>query len=402
MADKETGASQTDLDDFPVVPPKEAIAFFKAKGLAKSFSWKDIVTSQHDYFFTIAKMMNRSLLEDMQDIIAQVLVEGVSPSQIAREMRNRMAAAGWWGRQEQVDPLTGETQTVQLGSARRIRTIIDTNLRTAYSAGRTERQERVKKAFPIGVYKTRQDGRERAEHAAWHDTALPIDDVWWDTHTGPCDWGCRCKRLTMTAGHAKRRGLDITKKPAYFGTRRYVNKRTGEVSVIEKGIGPGWDYQPGRAALDGLAPDPLFPYATEDDTQIASAADLGGSEAAAAFLQGLGLDTQYGGIFRDATGWPIAVSPRWLRGLPVVVKKAAPSAASAMAQPDSIQIIWQTGKDGRKMIVRRYRKAMQGKVMIVDISRAYWRFALLRRDVAAKLSSGTAIYTAAQKTAANQ
>ena len=55
MADKETGASQTDLDDFPVVPPKEAIAFFKAKGLAKSFSWKEIVTSQHDYFFTIAQ-----------------------------------------------------------------------------------------------------------------------------------------------------------------------------------------------------------------------------------------------------------------------------------------------------------------------------------------------------------
>ena len=47
----------------PVLPPKEALAFFRGKGLAKSFAWQDIFTAQHDYWFTVAKMMSVSLLE---------------------------------------------------------------------------------------------------------------------------------------------------------------------------------------------------------------------------------------------------------------------------------------------------------------------------------------------------
>jgi hypothetical protein len=378
-----------EISEIPLVAPKEAIKFFRSKGLAKSFAWQDIVTRQHDYFFTIAKMMDRSLLEEMQSIIAQVFEEGVSPNQIAREMRNRLAAAGWWGRQEQVDPLTGETQTVQLGSTRRVRTIIDTNLRTAYSAGRTERQERVKAAFPIGVYKSRKDGRERDEHGAWHDTALPLDHAWWDTHTGPCDWGCRCKRLTMNEGQAKRRGLDWTKNPAYFGTRRVVNRRTGEVSVIEKGIGPGWDYQPGKAPLEGLAPDPLFPYASADDEGIASAS----SNLDERFLDYFGVNLSVGGVYIDAAGWPIPVSNRWLRGLSSASKKAAMGAAMTITDPYLISALWVQGKDGRQMLVRRYRKYLGGKVMIVDVGGAFWRFALVSVSQARSRVFGETLWT---------
>ena len=134
---------------FPVLPPEEAIAFFESKGLARSFSWADIWTAQHDYFFTVAKMTSVSLLEDVHALLGEALRDGRSPQDLGRELKGLLAARGWWGRQIQTDPLTGDRKPVQLGSARRVRTIVDTNLRTSYAAGRGARQDRTRAACPI-------------------------------------------------------------------------------------------------------------------------------------------------------------------------------------------------------------------------------------------------------------
>ena len=368
--------------DIPLVPPKEAIAFFKGKGLAKSFGWSEILHAQHDYFFTVAKMMQRSLLEETQQIILQGLEEGESAPAIARTLKKRLAEAGWWGKQMQTDPLTGEQQLVQLGSNRRVRTIVNTNLRTSYSAGRYARQERTKNAFPFLVYKSLLDGRERPQHRAWHNVALPHDHPWWDTHYPPCDWGCRCRTVSMTKGQAERRGISATDKPAHFGTRKWVNKRTGEVTEIEKGIGAGWDYHPGKAPLAGLAPDPLYPFALGDDAAIASA--LGSAVDRFADVFDL---TASGGVFADAAGWPLPVSGRWLMGLDAKGQRAAFAAAVAVTKPDTIRSLWVEGKDGQMMLVRRYLK---GK-MVVDIGGVFWRFG----TVSAIPDTGTVVWPAA-------
>lgn len=375
----------SDQPEIPLVKPKDAIAFFKRKGLARSFAWQDIMRSQHDYFFTIAKMTSLSLLEDARDIIVKALEDGTSPQQIARDLKNSMAAAGWWGKQEQTDPLTGEKSLVQLGSARRVRTIVNTNLRVAYSAGRTARQERVKKSLPIGVYKSRMDGRERPQHRDWHDTALPIDHIWWDTHTGPCDWGCRCKRITMTIGQAKRRGLDWTKEPKRFPDRRVVNKRTGEIHTIERGIGLGWDYHPGKAPLEGLAPELLFPFSKIDEPNVASA-QIGAVDE---FLDIFGASDS-GGVYTDAAGWPLAISKRWLRGFSPKAQKAAKGAALAITDPDTIALLWITNKDGSTSLVRRYRRIIGSRMMMVDVAHVYWRFVLVAPSH--KASEGHIIY----------
>lgn len=379
-----------DQEEIPLVKPKDAIAFFRKKGLARSFSWLDIVDRQHDYFFTIAKMTSRSLLEEARDIILTAMEEGSSPQQIAKNLKNSMAAAGWWGKQEKTDPLTGEKSLVQLGSDRRVRTIVNTNLRVAYSAGRTARQERVKSALPIGVYKSLLDGRERPQHKAWHDTALPIDDPWWDTHTGPCDWGCRCKRISMTINQAKRRGLDWTKEPQRFPARRVVNKRTGEVHQIERGLGLGWDYHPGKSPLEGLAPPALFPFSKIDDPNLASAQ----SGAVREFLDifALGADEA---VYRDGVQWPLPISKRWLRGFSPQLQKAAKGAALAITDPDTIALLWIGNKDDSTSLVRRYRRKIGPRMMIVDVARSYWRFMLAPADN--KYAKGQIIYQRVKK-----
>lgn len=357
----------------PVLPPKEAIAYFGRKGLAKSFAWADIWAAQHDYFFTVAKMLETSLLEEVHGLIVDALKDGRSPQELGKNLKQLLRARGWWGKQLQDDPLTGETKPVQIGSNHRVRTIVNTNLRTSYSAGRYARQERVSTLLDILVYKSRMDGRERPQHHAWHNTALPIGHPWWKTHYGPCDWGCRCRTVSMSRKMAERRGLKVGEEPAFFGTRKWVNKRTGEVIEVEKGIGAGWDYHPGRAPIEGLAPEPLFGFSKTDEGESDATASAGPS-AIGRFLDRFDLSGT-GGVWRDATGWPLAISRRWLKGLSTQRQQLAGVVIQAVTDPDEIRAVWVRGKDGRAMLMRRYLLRRPGAGYVVDIGAHIWRFA---------------------------
>lgn len=223
----------------PIVAAIEAIRFFRAKGFAFSFAWQDVWQEEHARAFTVAKAMTRDLLETIRAAVDRAISEGETLETFRKDLRPKLEAAGWWGRKRMIDPLTARAKTVQLGSPRRLKTIFDVNLRTAYAAGRWERFERQKAAMPFLEYKSVLDGRERPEHHAWSGTILPIDDPWWDTHYPPCDWGCRCSARSYSAKMLERRGWTVTSEPVVFPPEKYLNKRTGEVSEIERGIGPG-------------------------------------------------------------------------------------------------------------------------------------------------------------------
>ena len=80
--------------------------------------------------------MQDDLLRDIRDALDRALAEGSTIAQFRDGLEPVLRAKGWWGKSTLTDPLTGETREVQLGSARRLRVILDTNMRTAYAAGR--------------------------------------------------------------------------------------------------------------------------------------------------------------------------------------------------------------------------------------------------------------------------
>lgn len=245
------------MDEIPKVDPAEAIRHFERKGFEFSFDWKDVWQGEHAKAFTVAKAMTRDVLETIRGAVGSALAEGKTFAEFADELRPELQKRGWWGKQTMTDPATGKTGIVQLGSPRRLRVIFNTNMRTAYAAGRWERIQRTKQAFPFLRYVSVMDGREREEHHAWHGTILPVDDPWWDTHYGPCDWGCRCTAQSLNLRMIERKGYKVSLEPQRLGETGYFNPRTGEMTKLENGIGPGWAYNVGKAYLDGVTPRPL-------------------------------------------------------------------------------------------------------------------------------------------------
>lgn len=361
----------------PGVPPAEAIAFFRAKGFRIGFSWEDVFRSEHARWFTVAKAMSRDLLEDIRAAVDAAIVDGTTLEQFKKDLRPKLEARGWWGKKRMIDPLTAQSKVVQLGSPRRLKIIFNTNVRTAYAAGKWERIQRVKAAFPYLEYSSVMDGRERPEHHAWHGTILPVDHPWWDTHYPPCDWECRCSATPRTARMLDRQGKAVGEPPAPNPSYTWTNSRTGETGELERGIGKGWDYNVGKEYLRGLAPSPM----PGDGDEVGAAAQLSASQVKlmARFTKAFGVPIGGEAIWFDREGWPLSIGRGWFIGQDGSVRVPANGVladrlAAAIATPDAISWRWIRGKDGRALLMRRYVRSVSGVSMIVEIGGAGWRW----------------------------
>lgn len=236
------------------LPPDEAIRWFREKGYALSFDWRDMWGQDHARAFTVAKATQLDLLADLREAVDRAIAEGRTLGMFRKELTPLLQERGWWGKQKVVDPRTGIEVEAQLGSPTRLRTIYETNLRQAMAAGRWERIERTAQARPFLRYVAIDDGRTRDEHMRWHGVVLPWDDPWWRTHYPPNGWGCRCKVQQLSERDMARFGYELSPKAPPTRHVLYVNERTGQRMRVPKGISPGFDYNAGLAPR-GWQPD---------------------------------------------------------------------------------------------------------------------------------------------------
>ncbi|MGF1707450.1 phage minor head protein [Enterovibrio baiacu] len=227
--------------------PAEALAYLKAKGLRVGFHHADVWKDEHNAAFTVAKMMQIDMLDDVKEALATALEEGQTFKQFAGSLKPYLIQKGWWGEQLARDPLDGEIEAVKLGSDARLKTIYRTNMRTARAAGQWERIERTKATHPFLLYELGPSREHRKDHQAWAGIILPADHPWWQTHMPPNGWGCKCRVRQLSQREADRliaSGQYSTLAPA-LEEKDWLNKRTGEVERVPKGIDPGWNYSPG-------------------------------------------------------------------------------------------------------------------------------------------------------------
>lgn len=89
----------------------------------------------------------------------------------------------------------------------RLDNIYRTNIQMAYSYGRYQQQQANKKNKPYLKYSAVNDDRTRPEHRLLDGTIRHIDDKFWDTHTPPIDFRCRCVTVALTKKQAQEQGI---------------------------------------------------------------------------------------------------------------------------------------------------------------------------------------------------
>lgn len=223
----------------------------QAKGLKPSFAWQDIVGEEHNVAFTVAKMMDVELLKTVQGKLEAALADGVSLQEFKNDLIPTLQKAGWWGKKDVVDPLTGQVVKAQLGSASRLETIFRTNLQSAYAVGHWDGIVRSARTAPYLMYDAVDDHRTRPEHAARDGEVHAVYSDFWSTHFPPNGWNCRCGVIQLDKEDLQELGLPVETDPN-IKTRKWTNPRTGTVQDVPVDVDPGFDHNPGKARLEHL------------------------------------------------------------------------------------------------------------------------------------------------------
>ncbi|MBX9634879.1 MAG: minor capsid protein [Magnetospirillum sp.] len=365
------------------LPPQEALTYFRSKGYRPSFAWQDVWQGEHARAFTVAKGMRLDILADIREALDKGLAEGTTFEQFKKDLRPTLEAKGWWGRKEQLDPLTGEVSKVQLGSPRRLGIIFDANIRTAHAAGDWAKIERVKERRPFLMLDAVNDRRTRPQHRAWSGTVLPVDDPWWDTHYPPNGWRCRCRVRQLGYRDLARLGLQVAVEAPLIETKPWRNQRTGEIIHVPEGIDPGWGYNVGKEHMRGLVPPPSsgplqipainppadmpMPAARTADPKrmlpgIGQPGGLTEEGYVDRFLKEFGASSAQPKVFMDKMDEPLVIGRQLFQRADGVLKVAKRDRektllllADALKDPDEIWWQWeQSRKTGRWFLAKRY------------------------------------------------
>lgn len=202
--------------------PENAMQYFQSKGYAFSWDWRDLFQSEHDKAFTVAKMTRLDLLMDVRGLVDEAIAGKITPREFYLSLEEKLKEKGWWGKQDLFNPVTGELENVQLGSPRRMKTILETNMNVSYSAGKYKTQIDAASFAPWWRYRDQEDDRVRVTHhrigELFKSAVLHYKNPWWNIWYPPNDWGCRCWVENYTEAEVEQRGFEkLTSVPDIFG-----------------------------------------------------------------------------------------------------------------------------------------------------------------------------------------
>ena len=252
--------------------PQKALEYIKQKKLKPAFSYKDVWNEEHITSFTVAKVMQIDILKDMKDAVEKAIANGETLSQFKKNLLPTLYQKGWSGKQIIKDDKTGEDVEVYIDAPHRLKTIYETNLRSAYMKGRFDRSYE-SDAHPYLMYRVGPSKVHRPEHLAFDGLILDKNDKFWLSHNPPNGWGCKCYTVAVSKERKERyekegipgdcpleasnpesmpltikiKAKTVSPKISY---KTYINKRNGTISKAPSGVDPSFNFNIGNYSRD--------------------------------------------------------------------------------------------------------------------------------------------------------
>lgn len=256
-----------DLRD-PSVLPADVLQWWRAKDYKPHFSFWDVWSEEHANAFGAAKLLRKDVLVTLREELDRSIADGLPFDQFRRSLKPRFEELGFWEPQKVRDPDTGEHVTINPPA--RLKTIFDTNMRTARAQSQYERQVRQAKTRPYLIWTLGPSRVHRPEHVALEGLCLPIEHEFWLTAYPPCLWGCHCSTRSVSkreyarlldegmttqgdpilndkglpTGHHVQIKKPIMTEPPKTPLKAWRNSRTGETEYTPEYVHPSFASNP--------------------------------------------------------------------------------------------------------------------------------------------------------------
>lgn len=185
--------------DFEPIGANEAAKRFARKVPVPSDVFDELSATHKAKAFRIAGVHKARLIQRTRTIVARAIQDGESVRDVQLKLLKIFDAE-----KTEAPPIS------------RLRLVFQQNAMEAYNDARRDvlDDDRVTPAFPFRQYLTVGNGTAgvrgvRPEHAALHGLVFRWDDPFWDAHTPPWDFGCRCTIAALTRGQVKRMGVKV-------------------------------------------------------------------------------------------------------------------------------------------------------------------------------------------------
>ncbi|MGH1460991.1 MAG: PBECR2 nuclease fold domain-containing protein [Neptuniibacter sp.] len=346
---------------------KEKLNFLQKKVPLPTTSFEDVQAAQHDHAFMVAGANNRAIVEDFFKAILAAEEQGETLRDFQKRFDDIVEKHGW-----------------DYNGSRgwRSKLIYETNMRQAYNAGREAQftDPTFKQRHPYMMYRHSGAENYRPEHKSWDGLVLPVNDPWWHKHSPQNGYGCKCKKFAVSERYLKRLGKTVPDTAPQNEYYEHLDKRTGELLQVPKGIDPGFDYTPGASQIRHTTPSfleewpanvqpiPIGPVAKPalPVTTLVPESDilpdgLSDEKYVQAFLD------EFGGtslVFKDALGEPLAINDQLFRNAKGELKVSKDKVrhrymkllGRALTHPDEIWAILEPdlARPGKYRLKRRY------------------------------------------------
>jgi len=208
----------------------------RRKAFSPSTHWFEVAAAAHARAFTVAKAAQVDVLADIRRALTLNMEKGQTLADFQKNLKPLLEKKGWWGKRE--------ADGAQLGSPRRLRTIYQTNLQSAFMAGRYAAALEATHSHPYWMYIAVMDGKTRESHAEMNGRVFRWDDPIWQHIIPPNGFNCRCQFVAISEDTLNRRGLTVESsagKLKEIDLKMGVDKQTGEVftqkTTVYEGIG---------------------------------------------------------------------------------------------------------------------------------------------------------------------
>lgn len=249
--------ADVNLAEAMMLRPEEAIRYFQSKGYTLGFNWHDVEARAHATAFTVAGILKQDILEDVRHSLTDSLRNGTTFEQFKKQLIPVLEQKGWMGKGLVADA-DGVLEGKQL-TPRRLKTIFQTNMQSAYNAGRYEEQLANAEFRPYLERVAVMDRLTRPKHAALNGFTARYDDPVWQFIYPPDGWRCRCRvrarseadinRYSITVQSSQDRIETVQQAWGPNGTRTVQALRiNGELYTPDAGFG----HNPGQGHLSAL------------------------------------------------------------------------------------------------------------------------------------------------------
>ncbi len=174
--------------------------FFRARVPMHKTQWLELGTEARQRGFTVADVAQLDVIHQVWLALDDSIARG-DPFAEFKQAVTPALTAEWAGSVE--------------SPPARIETIFRTNVMAANNAGRHAQMTDpvVAERRPFWQYVDIDDQRECPICTACHGTILPMSDPWWQTHSPPLHFQCRCRTRPLTSAQAESMGVTVAPIP---------------------------------------------------------------------------------------------------------------------------------------------------------------------------------------------